>query len=200
VPLVSHGKILGALSLACAHPTRRYGPEDVDMAMELARRCAIALENARLYREAQEGIRIREEFLSVAAHELRTPLTALHLATQRLRRFAPQVPGGGGDANRLSAPIHAVEQQGKRLANLVGSLLDVARIDAGKLVLEPAEVDLVEVVRKVIEQFSDELLKAGCTVRLAGAPSLTGWWDSSRLEPIGRMGANLRRAARCPAG
>jgi signal transduction histidine kinase len=184
VPLVSHGKILGVLSLGCAHPTRRYGPEDVDLAMELAHRCAIALENARLYREAQEGIRIREEFLSVAAHELRTPLTALHLATQRLRRLALQVPGGGGDANRLSAPIHAVEQQGKRLANLVGSLLDVARIDAGKLVLEPAEVDLVEIVRKVIEQFSDELLKAGCTVRLAAAPSLTGWWDSSRLEQV----------------
>ncbi|MFY0568644.1 ATP-binding protein [Archangium lansingense] len=184
VPLVSHGKIFGALTLACAHPTRRYGPEDVNMAQELARRCAIALENARLYREAQEGIRIREEFLSVAAHELRTPLTALHLTTQRLRRLAPPVPGGGGEANRFAALIHAVEQQGKRLANLVGSLLDVARIDAGKLMLEPEEVDLVEVVRKVVDQFSDELLKAGCTVRLAAKHPLIGWWDSSRLEQV----------------
>lgn len=184
VPLVSHGKMLGALTLVRAHPAQRYSQEDVDMAMELARRCALALENSRLYREAQEGIRIREEFLSVAAHELRTPLTALHLSTQRLLRLAQQVPGGGGETNRFSATIHAVEHQGKRLANLVGSLLDVARIDAGKLLLEPEEVDLVEIVRKVLDQLSDELLKAGCTVRLIAEHPLIGWWDGARLEQV----------------
>jgi signal transduction histidine kinase/HAMP domain-containing protein len=184
VPLIAHGKILGAMSLVCAHPTRHYSQDDVNIAMELARRCALALENARLYREAQEGIRIREEFLSVAAHELKTPLTALHLSTQRLLRLAQQVPGAGGETSRFSATLHAVEHQGKRLANLVGSLLDVARIDAGKLLLEPAEVDLVDVVRKVVEQFSDELSKAGCTVRLAAEHPLVGWWDSSRLEQV----------------
>jgi signal transduction histidine kinase len=184
VPLVSHGKALGALSLGCAHPTRRYRPDDVEVAVELARRCALTLENARLYRETQEGIRIREEFLSVAAHELRTPLTALHLGIQRLRRVAQSALGKRGEANRLAAPVHAIEQQGKRLESLVGSLLDVARIDAGKLMLEREEVDLVALVRKVTEQFSDELSKAGCTVRLTAEHPLVGWWDGSRIEQV----------------
>ena len=73
VPLVARERILGALSLVSAESGRRYGPHDLALAKDLARRAALAVDNARLYQAAQAAVRARDEFLSVAAHELRTP-------------------------------------------------------------------------------------------------------------------------------
>ncbi|HJZ50439.1 MAG TPA: response regulator, partial [Roseiflexaceae bacterium] len=75
VPLEAGGRIMGALTIAMAESDRRYGRGDLPLADDLARRIAMAIDNARLYRSAQESVRMRDIFLSVAAHELRTPLT-----------------------------------------------------------------------------------------------------------------------------
>jgi PAS domain S-box-containing protein len=61
VPLVARGHILGAITFVVGASGRRYGPADVTLAEDLARRCAVAVDNARLYREAQEAVRVREE-------------------------------------------------------------------------------------------------------------------------------------------
>ncbi|MBX6341393.1 MAG: PAS domain S-box protein, partial [Thermomicrobiaceae bacterium] len=77
VPLVARGRVLGALSCVRSRGSASFSPDDLALAEELARRSALALDNALLYREAQRAIEARDEFLSVAAHELRNPATSL---------------------------------------------------------------------------------------------------------------------------
>jgi GAF domain-containing protein len=84
VPLAARGQTLGVISLSSASSGRSYGRADLELAQELARRAATAVDNARLYRKAQEAVRLRDEFLSIAAHELYTPMTSLMLSLQAL--------------------------------------------------------------------------------------------------------------------
>jgi len=76
VPVKAREKLIGIVSFGVREGPRRYDRADLALAQELARRTGVALDNARLYQQAQEAIAHRDEFLSVAAHELRTPLPA----------------------------------------------------------------------------------------------------------------------------
>ncbi|MBW3629584.1 MAG: GAF domain-containing protein, partial [Gemmatimonadetes bacterium] len=77
LPLAARGRTLGAVTLASADPARRYGADDLSLAAELASRAALLLDNSRLYREATQATRAREEILAVVSHELRNPLAAI---------------------------------------------------------------------------------------------------------------------------
>ncbi len=153
VPLTVQGQMFGALALVSAGEGRRYGPADLSLAENLARRAAIAIENARLYDQAQAALReteaaltVRERFLSSASHELRTPLTALKGYVQIMRRrLARGVP-----AREIAELIERVDAQADRLAGLVNELLDVSRIAAGRLTVERAPVPLSPVVRHAV--------------------------------------------------
>ena len=85
VPLVAPGRALGAITLAIGLEAGATSAADVALAQELARRAAIAIDNARLYQEAQEAIRLRDEFLTVASHELNTPIASLAPQRRALR-------------------------------------------------------------------------------------------------------------------
>jgi signal transduction histidine kinase len=109
-----------------------------------------AEENARLYEEAQAAVRLREEFLSIAAHELKTPLTSVRGAAQlSLRRLKRE---GAADPERWRASLQLIDSQSAKLATLVERLLDVSRLRAGKLALERARTDLAQLVREVAER------------------------------------------------
>src|SRR5262249_41506318 len=157
VPLVARGKVLGAISLASAL-SGRYSHADLELAQELARRAAIAIDNARLFRQTQEAVGLRDEFLSIASHELRTPLTSLHLMVQALSRLlvAPS-------SEKLQRVSSVVERQVRRLIKLVEELLEVSRIQAGGFGLHLEQVDLAAVVQEVAENFEGELAPAPCT-------------------------------------
>jgi signal transduction histidine kinase len=184
VPLLSRGKILGALTLVYAESGREYDKQELRLAQDLARRAGISADNARLFQEAREAVQVRDEFLSVAAHELKTPLTPLRLKLHRMRQVA-RGPEGVVDSRALLAHLEVVERQVSRLDRLVDGLLDVSRIGAGKLELEWEDVDLAEVVREVVTRFEPQAAKAECVVSVRSPPwPVVGRWDRLRLDQV----------------
>src|SRR5262249_9512476 len=85
IPLVAGGEIVGVIGLVSSSPSRIYGPPDLRLAAELARRASLAIENARLYRVAQRAIEARDDLMSVVAHDLRSPLCSVGLHAASLR-------------------------------------------------------------------------------------------------------------------
>jgi PAS domain S-box-containing protein len=128
--------------------------------------------------QAEEAMRLRDEFLSIASHELKTPLTALQLQLQSLLErstsFDPK------SANKLAKAASASE----RLGDLVESLLDVSRIATGQMSLRRETFDLCDAVQEVVERLRELAVQAGCDVSFSGSERIVGFWDRLRIEQI----------------
>ncbi len=183
VPMVVHGRTFGAITLLLTRTRRSFDSRDQERAEELGRRAALAIENVQLYAAAQQAIRLREQFISVASHELRTPLTPLKLQLQTLQRRLEQ-PNLGGDVKPLVEKFQLAIRQTDRLSKLVNDLLDVSRISVGKLHLEREETDLGEIASEVVERFREEASRAGCELTLERPASAPGQWDPGRIEQV----------------
>ncbi|CAM3835447.1 hybrid sensor histidine kinase/response regulator [Corallococcus soli] len=176
-PLPGREGALGVLSLGTLGE-RTLGPVDLALAQELARRAGLAMENARLFQEAREAVRLRDEFLTVAAHELRTPLTTLRLQLGTLlqrsesHHLEPEV------VTRLERSVRQV----RRLGTLVEGLLDVSQLSSGELSLMPERFDLEELVAEVLERYQAEARAAGCELRQSARQGLWGTWDRLRVD------------------
>jgi PAS domain S-box-containing protein len=182
VALRSRERVLGALTLVRAETARRYGQEELRLAEELARRAAVSVDNALLYREAQKAIGLRDGFLQVAAHELRTPVTALKLNIQALVASTRREEAW---SERTVSRLTGLERGVSRLGVLVNELLDVSRITSGRLVLRPEELDLAELAREVAGRFRAEAERAGCVLRVRVPPGpVVSRWDRLRLEQV----------------
>lgn len=147
VPLVVRGAPLGALTLGSTRTDRFYRSTDLSLARELARSAGLALENARLYREAQRAIRARDEVLSVVSHDLRNPVSRVRMAAELLIEAEHVTDSGRRSVGMI---IRAADE----MTRLIQDLLDVARIEEGRLSLEPAAVRL-ETLLDHLEQAHD---------------------------------------------
>ena len=154
VPLLASGRALGAITLVAAESGRYYGEDDLALAEELAHRAALAVENARLYREAQAAIRVRDQFLSIASHELKTPLTVLYGNTQLLQRRAARE---GSFSERDRRVLNVINAQAERLNKMIAALLDISRIQIGQLNIEQLPLDLSALVRRVVAEVQPTL-------------------------------------------
>ncbi|HEX8435942.1 ATP-binding protein [Archangium sp.] len=184
VPLLARGKALGAISLSYMESGRHYDEEELRLAEELARRAALALDNARLYAQAREAVHVRDEFLSVASHELKTPLTPLQMKLQALRREAETAPHASLPAARVVRGLEVAEAQVRRLSTLVHALLDVSRISSGPLALELEALDLAALVREVVSRFEVQAEKAECALSVHAPRPVMGRWDRMRLDQV----------------
>jgi len=143
VPMRSRGATFGVLTFLGTELRARFEPEDVALAEEVARRAALAIDNARLYRNAQEANRAKDEFLANLSHELRTPMTAII-------GWAHLLQIGDLDAEQVALALRTIRQSGEAQAKLIDDLLDVSRIVTGKLHLNTAEVRLSDIARGAI--------------------------------------------------
>src|SRR5204862_4875480 len=120
VPLKSRGLATGVLTFLGGRLRQPYSEVELGLADELARRCDLAIENARLHAEAQRATRLRDEFLSVAAHELKTPMTSLRGYAQWLLR--PLKQGRPPDPTVLERGLRAIDVQSTKLVDLTTQL------------------------------------------------------------------------------
>ena len=182
LPLSVRGRTIGVLTFAASESDTRYGEEDLEFGRQLARRASLAIDNARLYREAREAVGARDDFLSIASHELKTPVTTLQLQIQSLLRRAEVDPSHAAQAavERLAA----ADRQVIRLTKLINELLDISRITGKGLELELEPLDLSAVVRDVVARNDEELKRARCEIRLELDPSPSGDWDRMRVEQV----------------
>ncbi|HLH25328.1 MAG TPA: cache domain-containing protein [Chloroflexota bacterium] len=181
VPLCARGRTLGALTLASADSGRVFGPDDLALAEDLARRCALAVDNARLYKQAQEAVRARDEFLSIASHELRTPLAGVKGFAQVLQAAQAR---GQLVPDQLARGLQRIDEASNRLNDLIQDLLDVSRIRMGQLLLRPHPLDLAVLLREVTSRFGEQLDgRHRLVVDLAVEPC-TIVADAHRIEQI----------------
>jgi PAS domain S-box-containing protein len=181
LPLAVRGRMLGALSLISSRSNRHYSPTDLVIAEELARRCAHAVENARLHQEAQTALRAREHFVAVASHELRTPIA-------RVKGYAEMLQTAHADGTLppelLERGLQRIEDASDRLTALVRDLLDVSRMSSGALPLRPRELDIVDLLRDLVSRSQEQIGPHGRALLdiLGAPPHVTG--DPDRLEQV----------------
>lgn len=149
----------------------------VKVTRDLTERREADLERLRLA-QAQEAIRMRDDFLSIASHELRTPLMALQLQIESLQRmFASQDP-------KLESKLERAERSIHRLTDLVDALLDVTRITSGKLSIHPERADLAEIVSDVLDRMQESVAQSGCHLTTSVERGLVGDWDPLRMGQV----------------
>jgi len=151
VPLRIQQSLFGTITLAWSDSDRSYKPADLLLAEDLARRAAAAIDNARLYElarderaRAEAATRTKDEFVATVSHELRTPLNVI-IGWVRLLRA-----GTLSEKTREHA-LEVVERNANAQSQLVADLLDISRAIAGKVRLDPAQVDLSNLIALVVE-------------------------------------------------
>jgi PAS domain S-box-containing protein len=151
VPLIARGRTLGAMTYVWAESEHTYTKDDLVIAEELAHRCAIAIDNARLYAAEQRARqaadvanRAKDEFLATVSHELRTPLNAI-------MGWAKMLSSGVLDESKRVRAVDTIDRNAVAMAQLIEDLLDISRIISGKMRLEVQPVDLARVIEAAIE-------------------------------------------------
>lgn len=141
---------------------------------------------AQLQAEAQlkDALRARDEFLSIASHELRTPLTSMKLQLEMTRRRLERGDPSAYAPEQVSKLVEQGNHQVARLARLVNDMLDIARIQTGRLVIEPGRVDAVELTREVLERLGPHLTESGTPATLEAPERLEAEWDRFRIEQV----------------
>ena len=200
VPMLARGRTLGAITLVAAESGRRYGPEDLALAEDLALRAALAVDNARLYREAHERaatqvelnealqdamtqlereLQTRDEFLASASHDLKNPIAGIKGNAQLLLRRLSRP--GEIDLEGIRQALERIVSVSTRAGQQVDELLDDARIQMGRVLdLERHPIDLVRLAADLVadyqQQMEDREFHLNC-----GVPALVALVDERRL-------------------
>jgi signal transduction histidine kinase/CheY-like chemotaxis protein len=177
VPLRSRGRTLGLFTTG-SFTGRQYNEHDLALALDVAARAGLALDNAMLYRTAQEADRLKEDFLATLSHELRTPLNAL-LGWMHILKMPT------ADEPTRKRALESIERNARAQAILINDLLDVSRAMRGKLRVESTPVDLSAVILDAIDSIRPAVRARDLDVNLSiGTLEAQVWGDADRLEQV----------------
>lgn len=182
VALNARERTLGALTVVSNDPARRYTEHDLRFLEDLAWRAALAVDNARLFRRAEQAVEARDEFVAIATHELRAPLSALGLQLLSLRRTVDA--GKQLTPEQLRQSLAKAQRQTEWLGQLIHHLLDVSRISTGQMELEREVVELCELVERLVMYFEEKLAAAGVTPVLHSNEPVVARVDKLRVEQV----------------
>ncbi|HEX4999996.1 MAG TPA: PAS domain S-box protein, partial [Terriglobia bacterium] len=177
-PLVSRNKLLGRIILLSAAAARPYGPDDLAVAVEVAERAALSIDNARLYRSARRAIEARDDVLAIVAHDLRSPLNTILLQAHLL----PQAAGATGQSRE---PLEVIARAVKRMSSLINDLLDVTQLESSGLSIERYNVPARQIILDAIEAQRVPASAASLDLRSEVPDELsTVWADRDRLLQV----------------
>ena len=180
VPLASSGKPLGALTLVTSDASsRRFTIADLSLAADLARRAAIVVEHARLFHEAQQATRARDDVLAVVAHDLRNPLNTVSMAVSLMLESTPP------ERVQERRQVEIVRRAADRMNRMIQDLLDVKRMESGRLGIEIRAEPPSAIINDTIDMLRP--LASGSTIRLEtnleeNLPAVLA--DSARIQQV----------------
>lgn len=185
VPLQSGERTLGSLLIVSTRGDRRYGPRDLDVALEVGRRAGTSLQNARLHaaeqrarQEAERASLSKSQFLATMSHELRTPLNAVVGYVDLME---------GGSSGPLSETqlryLGRIRSSAWHLVTIINEILSFARIEAGAQPIHMESVEIRSLLDECRETFETGARAKGLALVLEAAP-LDLWTDSGKLRQI----------------
>jgi signal transduction histidine kinase len=180
VPLTASGKPLGALTLVTSDTSsRRFTVADLSLAADLARRAAIVVEHARLFHEAQQATRARDDVLAVVAHDLRNPLNTVSMAVTLMLETTPP------ERVQERRQVEILRRAADRMNRMIQDLLDVKRMESGRLTIDAKPESPSELINDTLDMLRP--LAAGSTIRLETSiednlPTVLA--DSSRIQQV----------------
>ena len=141
------GQKLGTIQLWDKKEAEDFDDADEAILTQLAQLASVALENARLFKAAQEATRARDDLVAIVSHDLRNPIHTIHMAASFLLDIAPT------NDRRVQArrQLEVIQRSATRANRLIQDLLDVARIQAGGLAVDPIAVDVKSLVNEAVE-------------------------------------------------
>ncbi|MGE0549312.1 MAG: ATP-binding protein [Kofleriaceae bacterium] len=189
VPIKARGRCIGVVAQWLLDTSSRaFDAVDEAAAVQLADRAGLAIENAWLYRDAQQAIAARQDVLATVAHDLRNPLSLVMLGTDRLR----QRLRGPVDEHQIAESLKRIDRAVKRMERLIQDLLDMSSVEAGKFAIDRKLESIEDIVQESIE--SHAAAAAEKQIRLTGPDHTTHtpvWCDRGRvLQVLSNLLAN----------
>jgi signal transduction histidine kinase len=188
VPLVARGRALGAMSFTMTDSGRCYSEEELEIAMELARRVAVAIDNSLIYRrslalrlEAEAASTAKSDFLAKMSHEIRTPINAMMGYAELL-----QMGISGPITAAQKMQLDRIRASGSHLTEMVSEILDLAKIEAGRMSVEAKVASAAEVADAALAlirpQAATKGVEVSSTTNGNGKPAFIG--DPQRVQQI----------------
>ncbi|HUQ18554.1 MAG TPA: PAS domain S-box protein [Gemmatimonadaceae bacterium] len=165
VPMMVAGKAVGALSFLSSREEHQYTMDELKLAEELGRRAALAVENARLYDEAQQATRARDDMLAIVAHDLRNPLNTIFMSAQFLSEIVPE-----SERPTEAKQVSIVRRAAERMNRLIQDLLEVKRIESGRLTIEKRDTDATSVFGEALDLLRPIAAASSLTIESEVAP------------------------------
>jgi PAS domain S-box-containing protein len=179
VPLLMRGQLLGTITLVSSTPSRIYEPGDLGLALALADRAAVAIENARLYRASVDATQLRDRVLGIVAHDLRNPLSTILLNAAALTRRGPD------PERRSQKRVEAIHRAATRMNRLIQDLLDVAVMESGHLTIKRARLSARELIVGAVDMQKPLASSSSLELRVdldRDVPDI--WGDRDRLLQV----------------
>jgi PAS domain S-box-containing protein len=179
VPLTSYGQCFGALTIVSERRDRLFSKRDIGFMEELGRRVSHGIDNSQTYADARRAARMRGDALAVVSHDLRNPLASISLHADQLLR-TPVAP----NQERILKNANAIQENAQRMIRLIDDLLDVGRIDSGRLSIELQRHRTTALVSEVFLTFETLASQRSINLVIATLPDLELLCDRERILQV----------------
>src|SRR5204863_6069168 len=181
LPLIGRGRLLGVLTLGLTRPDRQFSKADLPFLEDFAQRVALGVDNARLYQQAQQASRARDDTLNAISHDLRNGLNTVLTAASLLLRSLP--PDSEGRRDRRH--VEAIRRSADRMNRVIADLLDVASIESGRLFVEPRKESVQAIVAAAVGTCREQAVEKSLRIeQRVGAEPIEAVCDKERVLQV----------------